>query len=112
MMKIVVTGSEGFIGKALCKNLRSRGVEVVGIDRVCGTEAAGVPCLLAGGGIDAVIHLAAQTSVFNSDHEKILRDNIDSFVAMYALRCETGVCKFFHRKSMQHDKYVRCKQTF
>ena len=38
MMKIVVTGSEGFIGKALCKNLRSRGVEVVGIDRVCGTE--------------------------------------------------------------------------
>ena len=33
-MKIVVTGSEGFIGKALCKNLRSRGVEVVGIDRV------------------------------------------------------------------------------
>ena len=54
----------------------------MGIDRVCGTEAAGVPCLLAGGGIDAVIHLAAQTSVFNSDHEKILRDNIDSFVAI------------------------------
>lgn len=82
MMKIVVTGSEGFIGKALCKSLRNRGVEVVGIDRVCGTEAAGVPCLLAGGGIDAVIHLSAQTSVFNSDHEKILRDNIDSFVAI------------------------------
>lgn len=81
-MKIVVTGSEGFIGKALCKKLRSRGVEVVGIDHVCGTEAAGVPCLLAGGGIDAVIHLAAQTSVFNLDHEKILRDNIDSFVAV------------------------------
>lgn len=54
-MKIVVTGSEGFIGKALCKNLRSRGVEVVGIDRVCGTEAAGVPCLLAGGGIREVV---------------------------------------------------------
>lgn len=81
-MKIVVTGSEGFIGRALCKSLRNRSVEVVGIDRVCGTEAAGVPCLLAGGGIDAVIHLAAQTSVFNSDHEKILRDNIDSFVAI------------------------------
>lgn len=82
MMRIVVTGSEGFIGKALCRILGSRGVEVVGIDRVLGAEASGVPCLLAGGGVDAVIHLAAQTSVFNADHEKILHDNVDSFVAV------------------------------
>lgn len=33
-MKIIVTGSEGFIGKALCRELRNRGDEVVGIDRV------------------------------------------------------------------------------
>lgn len=79
-MKIIVTGSEGFIGKALCKVLRNRGVEVVGIDRVCGTEAADVWHILKDGGIDAVIHLAAQTSVFNDDREKILNDNIDSFV--------------------------------
>lgn len=79
-MKIIVTGSEGFIGKALCIELRNRGVEVVGIDRVCGAEAADVWHVLKDGGIDAVIHLAAQTSVFNDDRGQILDDNIDSFV--------------------------------
>lgn len=80
MMKIVVTGSEGFIGKALRKKLRERGVEVVGIDRICGTEASGIACLLAEGGFSAVIHLAAQTSVFNDNLEQIRKDNIDTFI--------------------------------
>lgn len=81
-MKIIVTGSEGFIGKALCRELRNRGVDVVGIDRVCGTEAADIWHILAGGGIDAVIHLAAQTSVFNDDRGQILNDNILTFVSV------------------------------
>ena len=32
-MKMIVTGSEGFIGKALCQELKRRDVEVIGIDR-------------------------------------------------------------------------------
>ena len=42
MKKIIVTGSEGFIGKALCRELSKRGVEVIGIDRKNGTEASNV----------------------------------------------------------------------
>ena len=42
-MKMIVTGSAGFIGKALCQELRKRAVEVIEIDRVTGQEAQRKP---------------------------------------------------------------------
>ena len=79
-MKIIVTGSEGFIGKVLCQELRERGNEVIGIDRKKGMEATRVVELVRHGGVRAVFHLAAQTSVFNSNIEQIRKDNIDTFI--------------------------------
>ena len=38
-MKVIVTGGEGFIGRALTATLSSRGVETISIDRKCGIEA-------------------------------------------------------------------------
>ena len=61
MKKIIVTGSEGFIGKALCRELSKRGVEVIGIDRKNGTEAS---------------------NVFNENLEQIRKDNIDTFMSV------------------------------
>lgn len=82
-MKFIVTGSEGFIGKALCQRLKKSGVEVLGIDRKSGGEAAvKVPELLAKEKIDCVYHLAAQTSVFNEDINQILEDNIKTFMTI------------------------------
>ena len=79
---MIVTGSEGFIGKALCQRLSERGVDVIGVDRKCGGEAAGIGELLKDGGVDCVFHLAAQTSVFNDNLEQIRKDNIDTFMAV------------------------------
>lgn len=79
-MKFIVTGSEGFIGKALCRRLEDGGADVVRVDRVLGTEAESVGLLLDGGDVDCVYHLAAQTSVFNDDIEQIRKDNIDAFI--------------------------------
>ena len=39
-MKVIVTGSEGFIGRALCESLNRSGVEIVRIDKVLGSDAA------------------------------------------------------------------------
>ena len=39
-MKVIVTGGEGFIGKALTAALKKRGVQVAVIDRRIGTEVA------------------------------------------------------------------------
>lgn len=87
-MKVVITGGEGFIGKVLAAVLSKRGVEVISVDRKNGLEAteyfefASNLC-----DVDCVFHLAAQTSVFNTDKEQILRDNVNTFMTV----CDT--CK-------------------
>lgn len=82
MKKIIVTGSEGFIGKALCLELFKRGVEVIRVDRKNGYEASDIGELLKNGDIDCVFHLAAQTSVFNGNLEQIRKDNVDTFMSV------------------------------
>ena len=74
------TGSAGFIGKALCQELRKRAVEVIEIDRVTGQEASTIGEYLKDGDVACVFHLAAQTSVFNDDLAQIRKDNIDTFM--------------------------------
>lgn len=78
-MKIIVTGGEGFIGKALAVALIKRGIEVVSIDRLNGIEAGDYFTSADISGVDCVYHLAAQTSVFNRNKTDILRDNVEVF---------------------------------
>lgn len=80
-MKVIITGSEGFIGRALSAALQKRGIEVIGIDRKNGQEAADIAKYMPDD-LDAVFHLAAQTSVFNTDLIQIRKDNIDTFMAV------------------------------
>jgi UDP-glucuronate 4-epimerase len=92
MKKLIVTGSEGFIGKALVVYLQERGYEVIGIDRKNGIEVADYfadPKNLEN--VDAVFHLAAQTSVFNKNIEQIRRDNIDTFITVCDACRDAGV---------------------
>lgn len=91
-MKMIVTGSEGFIGKALCQMLANRGVEVIGIDRKSGSEASALGEYLRNGDIDCVFHLAAQTSVFNGNISQIRKDNIDTFIRV------SDACNQYHVK--------------
>lgn len=78
-MKVIVTGSEGFIGKVLCRKLERKNIEVVRIDRHLCIEAKDIGNYLDADVI-AVFHLAAQTSVFNENLAQIARDNINTFI--------------------------------
>ena len=77
-MKVIVTGSEGFIGSALCESLNRSGVEIVRIDKVLGSDAADMERYLEDGDYDCVYHLAA--AVDNPDIELIRKENIDTFM--------------------------------
>lgn len=78
-MKILVTGGAGFIGTHLCRLLAERGAKITVLDNLSSGIASRVPSgaelveadvtgdapkkILAAGGFDAVVHLAAQTMV-------------------------------------------------
>ena len=96
-MRAIVTGSEGFIGKSLCRRLE-KGFDVIRIDTKLGGDAARIAPLLAQGGIDAVFHLAAETSVFNDRLEDIERENVHAFMKV-ATACRRYGVKLVYASS-------------
>lgn len=71
-IKVLVTGSEGFIGSKLCTALHILGHEVFRYDRVLGSKIENLP------DVDLVFHLAAQTDIkYSMTHlEEDAMDNI------------------------------------
>lgn len=86
-MKILVTGSSGFIGSHLTTRLSAQGHELTGLDLRQPTETYGVHEILQGdvrniddvrkalGGVDAVIHLAATHFDFGHSPEEYFENN-------------------------------------
>ncbi len=116
-MKVVITGGEGFIGKALAAALVKRGIEVISIDRKKGIDAKDFFDTVSDPkDADCVYHLAAQTSVFNTDHAQIMHDNIETFMAVCdackRAGVKTGVCLIFHGQQPQHHIALRHIQAF
>lgn len=126
-MKVVITGGEGFIGKALAATLSKRGVEVISVDRTKGIEAKDffdtVPDLNEA---DCVYHLAAQTSVFNTNNRLIMHDNVETFMAVCDACKRAGVKLVYASSSTANspnttslygitkrfgEEYARCYNT-
>jgi UDP-glucose 4-epimerase len=104
---VLVTGGSGFIGRHVVAALRERGHRVSVVDRVdfdepgvrCVTgelEDAGVRDDAVADGVDAVVHLAAETSVLGSMQRPALvhRVNVDVTAALLELCRERGVEAF------------------
>ena len=62
MRKVIVTGSDGFIGRVLADRLRRLGYDVICIDCNAGDNIREVSDAIRAGGTEHVFHLAAWTS--------------------------------------------------
>ena len=102
-MKVIITGSEGFIGSRLAAAFRKRGIEVVGIDRLNGTEAGEYFTTADLSDVSCVYHLAAQTSVFNVNKTDIIRDNIEVFKTVCDACARYGVKLVYASSSTAAD---------
>ena len=69
-MRILVTGSEGFLGKVLCRQLRNDSHEVVGYDIAIGSDILdSVQLRTAMVDCDVCIHLAAIADLYIAEHQ-------------------------------------------
>jgi uronate dehydrogenase len=104
MTKVVVTGANGFVGRALCKSLVGAGYSTIGTVRTHGRVDASTRCAYAITGdidrttnwfsclnaADAVVHLAAQANE-EAPWEKLLNDNVVSTHAVFEAARRAGV---------------------
>lgn len=99
MTKILVTGSEGFIGQNMCEYLSARDFDVVGYDvkRIPfgGESAYYVPDLRE---FSAVIHLGANSSTTEPNLPKILKQNFIFSQELYN-KCRLANTKFQYASS-------------
>ena len=66
LRKVLVTGSDGFLGKALTKRLTEQGYSVKGLDLKQGTDVADWDQVKKLRGFQTIIHLAAKTFIPSS----------------------------------------------
>ena len=95
-MRIVVTGSSGFIGQILCPVLRARGHEVVVLDRAATGDLAGFSrWSVHVAGADAVVHLAGVAHSRHVDEARLRAVNVDSVLALGKAAATAGTRLLF-----------------
>jgi nucleoside-diphosphate-sugar epimerase len=99
-VKVLVTGSQGFVGRHLTEYLRSRGFQVVGADLAAGadivfdvTDFEGTVEAFREEGFDAVVHLAAVADIPESvkNPHRCFRVNCYGTLNVLEACRETGV---------------------
>lgn len=109
MMKIVVTGAAGDLGRKACRHLRSlEDIDVVAID----IDASGEDNIVAADlatydpdwvrlfeGADAVIHLAANRRRY-ARWPDLWRDNVDALLNVYEAAAQHGPLRFVFASSL------------
>jgi nucleoside-diphosphate-sugar epimerase len=102
MPKIVVTGSDGFVGRTMTETLASAGHEVVALDKkqlLLGDRHKSCPAIeKVMRDSQAVIHLAGRAHVTSERHDDPLgefrRVNVDGTLAVAAMAARAGVARF------------------
>ena len=75
-MKVLVTGSAGFIGAHVADTLRSRGHDVIGVDPRAPAPRS-FEDAVAPGGVERVVHLGAISSTLERDEGLLTRVNVE-----------------------------------
>ncbi|MDR0276661.1 MAG: NAD-dependent epimerase/dehydratase family protein [Paucimonas sp.] len=114
-MKILVTGANGFIGRALCRALVAQGDEVLGVTRSGRLDVAGVevihadldaaaPLREALQGVECVVHLAGRAHLLADTAQDPLAEfravNCDATLRLAQLAREAGCKRFVFMSSI------------
>ena len=101
-MRVLVTGSEGFLGRHVCRALKARGHDVVGLDTAPGAEVvADITKVLPLMKLDAIVHLAALAApnLCTANPESAFSVNVLGTQQVLRLALESGARKFVFSSS-------------
>jgi nucleoside-diphosphate-sugar epimerase len=116
-MRIIITGSSGYIGNNLCKALRSLNHDVMGIDKITGDNinSIGVKELIVKFKPDWIVHLAALPSILACEEhkEQATYDNVKTTEVISEAASEIGCPVMFSSsqaaKNPESSHYAWCK---
>ncbi|HVX65857.1 MAG TPA: NAD(P)-dependent oxidoreductase [Bryobacteraceae bacterium] len=100
---ILVTGAQGFLGRAVCAALGRAGLPFAGTDvETCDlTDAAAVAQVFRAGGIDTVIHLAALLATASeADPVRAMRVHAAGSANLFEAAAGTGTKRVVYASSM------------
>ncbi len=107
-MRVLITGSEGFVGRNLREYLAGRGFEVIGLDvrgdaeiKADITDLESLGKAVEGHGFEAVIHLAAIANIPKTLEDPYMCFRVNSFgtLNMLELASRKGVERFIYASS-------------
>ncbi len=104
-MRVVVTGTSGFVGRALCALLAARGHDVAALDRAATGDLvrfADWPRALSGA--DAVVHLAALAHAAGVSGERLRAVNVDAAVSLGNAAARAGTRMIFMSSIKVHGE--------
>lgn len=119
-MKILITGSSGFIGRHLVSALRSQHHEVIEADRAKGTDLTDPATVRNLPDVDTVVHLAAfnGTRHFYERPLDVIRDNVlptqyllDRYAGRVDLFVFTGTCESYAGMTDHYDWPIPTPET-
>jgi GlcNAc-P-P-Und epimerase len=110
-MRVLLTGSSGYIGSNLVQHLKAQGHGVVGFDRRAPMSEALDACFEADlldadalkdalGGVDAVLHLAAAKGDWGISAAQYFRDNVETTRALLRAGRARGVRRWVFYSSV------------
>lgn len=103
-MKILITGSSGFIGQHLCQALKSQGNQIIEADRTHGVDLTDLDQVQSLPEVDIVVHLAAHngTRHFYQRPLDVIRDAVlptqylvDRYAGKVSRFVFTGTCESY-----------------
>jgi nucleoside-diphosphate-sugar epimerase len=112
-VKILITGSSGYLGRRAVRAALEKGFDVSGLDRLpsgiehdsfqeeIGDITDGETARAATKGCDAVFHLAAALAQFEPDQGRMHRVNVDGTDNLLSAALDQGVKKFIFMSSVE-----------
>ena len=101
-MRVAVSGSSGFVGSHVCRQLESKGIQIVKIDITQGDDLCDTAIIEKVENVDAFIHLANLVYVPDSYKDPLRYYRVNYLSTLNALE----ICRKYNARMVYASSYI------